>query len=360
MSGALHRLGAWAACHPWRVIAGWAVAVVAAVGLAGTLGGTLEDDYRIPGSSTQRATDLLTERFPAMSGTGARVVVHSRSTPLDEVSFDGTMQELSRLDHVSVVAPPRVSRDRHTAIITVQYDVPVTEFQGDEGLDALRAATAPLPEAGLQVEYGGQLPENLNKPGGVAEAIGIVSALLILLLAFGSVVAAGLPLAIAAVGLAVGVSAISLLAAFTSISPVSPTLATMIGLGVGIDYALFIVTRHGEGLRDGLDVRTAAAHANATAGQSVVFAGGTVIIALCGLVLCGLPNLMTMGFATALVVAAVVAAAVTLLPALLALAGRRVLGRLERGQGVATATSGSRPQRGGPMSPPALSSTRGR
>ncbi|MDP9417580.1 MAG: MMPL family transporter, partial [Actinomycetota bacterium] len=327
MSRLLYRVGWWCARHPWRTVSLWFVAVAAAVGLSVTVGGTLEDDYQIPGSSTQRATDLLTERFPEMSGTEARVVVHARAGRLDPESLRAGVASLERLPHVSSVAPPRLSSDGRTAVIGVQYGVPVTEFRGDEGVEALRQATAPLVRAGLQVEYGGQLPENINEPSGLAEGVGVVSALVILLLAFGSVVAAGLPLAIAFAGLAVGVSGISFLALVTSVSPVSPTLATMVGLGVGIDYALFIVTRHREALASGSDVPEAAARANATAGLSVLFAGGTVIIAICALVFCGLPILATMGFATALVVAAVVVAAVTLLPALLGLAGGRVLGR---------------------------------
>ncbi len=265
-----------------------------------------------------------------MSGTEARVVVHAESGALSGELLHEAVADLRRVPHVSAVSPPVVSTDAATALFSLQYDVPVTQFKGEEAVDALSEATAPLREAGLQVEYGGQVPENINEPSGVAEAVGVTSALIILLVAFGSVVAAGLPLAIAFAGLAVGTSAVLLLAAVTSVSPTSPTLATMVGLGVGIDYALFIVTRHREELATGADAAEAAGRANATAGQSVVFAGGTVIVAICGLAFCGLPILATMGFATALVVAAVVAAAVTLLPALLGLAGERVFSRSAR------------------------------
>jgi RND superfamily putative drug exporter len=196
----------------------------------------------------------------------------------------------------------------------VQYDVPVTDFKGDEGVRALEAATAPLDEAGLQVEFGGQLPENVTEPSGNAEAVGILAAVVILFFAFGAVVAAGLPLAVAIVGLLAGTGGITLLAGFTDVSTTTPTLATMVGLGVGIDYALFVVTRHRDGLAEGLSVPEAAAQANATAGQSVVFAGGTVLLGITGLQFSGVPNFAMMGYGTAIAVFATVLAAITLLP----------------------------------------------
>ena len=343
MSRLLYRLGRSAALRPWRFIVVWLALVAAVAGFAGVAGGALHDDYTLAGSGSQRATDLLRERFPALSGADARVVVHADSGTVDRAKLAAAAGELAKLPHVSEVSPAQPSPDGATALITVRYAVPVTDLAPEETLDRLRSATRGL--AGYQVEFGGQVPENVMAPGGLAEAIGIVAALVILFLAFGSVVAAGLPLVVALAGLGAGVSGITLLAAVTDVATTAPTLATMVGLGVGIDYALLILTRHREGLAAGMDVPEAAGRAIATAGQSVLFAGVTVLLALCGLVLSRIPVFMTMGFTTGLVVAATVLSAVTLLPAVLGLAGRRVLRRRDRAAGAAIAVGSPRVRR---------------
>ena len=325
-------IGAGAARHPWRVITGWLLTAILITGLAGAFGGTFHDTFAIPGSETQRTNDLLEERFPGMSGTSARVVVHTDDR-LDPAVLDRTAAELGTLDNVSSVSPAAVSTDGSTAFVTVQYDVPVTSFEGSEGFDTLEAATQVAIDAGYQVEYGGPVPESVQEVSGRAEMVGVGVALLILLLAFGALIAAALPLAIALTGLLVGVGGITLLAAVADVSTNAPTLATMVGLGVGIDYALFIVTRHRDGLAQGLSVPEAAGRANATAGQSVVFAGGTVLLALAGLQFSGVPDFATMGYATALVVLVTLLAAVTLLPALLGLLKLRVYSRRSRRAG---------------------------
>ena len=333
MSRFLHRLGGFSARHPWRVIAAWAAAAVVVLGLAGSFGGSLNDDYVIPGTSSQRAYDMLREDFPAFSGADARVVVHAPQGTVDPADLEAAQRQLAGVEHVSQVAPAAVSEDGGTALIAVQYDVPVTDFKGDAGLVALEDATGDLAEQGYQVEFGGQMPENIGAPGGTAELVGIGVALLILFLAFGSFVAAGLPIGIALVGLGIGTGGVTLLAALTDVTTVAPTLASMIGIGVGVDYALFIVTRHRDALARGLSVPDAAAEAIATAGQSVVFAGSTVLLALSGLLFTGVPNFRAMGYAPGLVVLLIVAAAVTLLPALLGLAGMRVYNRKTRRSG---------------------------
>jgi RND superfamily putative drug exporter len=344
MSRFLHRLGGAAARHPWRVIAAWAAAAVVVLGLAGAFGGALNDDYNIPGTSSQRATDLLTEKFPAFSGADARVVVHTDQGSLDQGALETAQQRLATtVDHASQVAPPVVSADGATAILTVQYDVPVTDFKDDTGLVQLRDAAANLTDRGYQVELGGQMPENIASPGGTAELVGIGLAMLILFLAFGSFVAAGLPIGIALVGLGIGTGGVTLLAALADVTTIAPTLASMIGIGVGVDYALFIVTRHRDALARGLSVPDAAAEATATAGQSVVFAGGTVLLALSGLLFTGVPNFRAMGYAPGLVVLLIVAAAVTLLPALLGLAGLRVYRRKDRRSGHLESTASHSP-----------------
>lgn len=332
MSRMLYLVGVGAARHPWRVIMGWLVAAAIVTGLAGAFGGTFHDTFAIPGSQTQRTNDLLEERFPAMSGTSARVVVHA-DDGIDPAVLERTGAELSMLEHVTSVSPPAIGAEGSTALLTVQYDVPVTIFEGSEGLDALESATTAAVEAGHQVEFGGPVAENAQEVSGRAEMVGVGVALLILLLAFGAFVAAALPLAVALTGLLIGVGGITLLAALTDVSTNAPTLATMVGLGVGIDYALFIVTRHRDGLAQGLSVPEAAGRANATAGLSVVFAGGTVLLALAGLQFSGLPDFATMGYATGLVVLVTLLTAVTLLPALLGLLRMRVYSRRNRRAG---------------------------
>jgi RND superfamily putative drug exporter len=333
MSRLLHRIGGSAARHPWRALAAWLVALIVVLGLAGTVGGALNDNYTIPGTGSQRSYDLLKDRFPQMSGADARAVVHSDQARLDPARLAAARTQLADVRGASSVSPPVLSADGRTALLTVQYDVPVTDFSGDEGLVDLQDATTSLRRAGYQVEFGGQVPENVSAPDGKAEAVGLVAAIVILLLAFGSLVAAGLPLLVALIGLGIGTGGVTLLAAFTDVSTISPTLASMIGIGVGIDYALFIVTRHRDNLARGMTVPEAAANANATAGQSVVFAGGTVLLALLGLQFTGIPNFASMGYATGIVVLVTVLAAVTLLPAVLGLLGMRVYSRKARRSG---------------------------
>lgn len=329
MSRLLYRLGRAAARHPWRVIAAWVAALAFIAGLAVSFGGPFKDDYSLPGTGSQRATDVLTAQFPAMSGADARVVVHNDSGPVDADAARETVDRLQTVSHVSDVAAPVISADGRTALITVQYDVPVTDLSGDS-LELLESASEPLRAAGHQVELGGQVAETITAPDGRAELIGVVAALFILLVAFGSVVAAGLPLAIAAAGLAVGSAGVTLLAGFTDVSTSAPTLATMVGLGVGVDYALIVLTRHRDGLATGLPVDEAAGRANASAGQSVVYAGATVLVAISGLAFSGIAGFAIMGYATAIVVLVTVVAAITLLPALFGIVKFRIYRRGSR------------------------------
>ncbi|MGK5682742.1 MMPL family transporter [Actinoplanes sp. URMC 104] len=329
MSRMLGRLGGAAAAHPWRTIGAWLIVLAALSGLSAAFGGAPQDDYNVPGTSSQAGTEFLREHFPQMSGTDARVVVHG-DRPLDPAPLEALRGRLAEMDGAAIVAPPRLSADGDTAIVGVQYDIPVTDFRGTEGVDALRAATEPLARDGLQVELGGQVAENIQAPSGTAEAVGIVAALLILAFALGSVVAAGLPIGVAIAGLAASAALLTLVERVTDVSGTAPTIATMVGLGVGIDYALLLVARHVEGLRAGLTPRGAAAAATATAGASVVVAGLTVLVSLFGLRLSTLPAYSSFGYATFLAVVSVMAAALTLVPALCGLAGHRVLPRRRR------------------------------
>jgi putative drug exporter of the RND superfamily len=332
MSRFLYWLGGSAAAHPWRTISAWVLVAATAVALAGVFGGTPQDDYDIPGARAQVGVEMLRDHAPAMGGAHARVVVHDPdghvlASPL----LERLAADLSAMRHVGAVLPPRLSSDGDTAVVMVHYDVPVThpDLMGETG--AVEAAVAPTVDAGLQVELSGDHPESAaQEMSGRGELVGVIVAMLLLVVAFGSVVSAGLPLMVALFGLAVGTAGITLLAAMTDVSTAAPTVATMVGLGVGIDYALLLVTRHVENLREGYDVRRSAARATATAGRSVVFASATVLVSLMGLRLAGLPTYSSFGFATAIAVVAVMAAAITLVPALLGLAGRRALPRRDR------------------------------
>ncbi|HTJ34533.1 MAG TPA: MMPL family transporter [Dactylosporangium sp.] len=344
MSRLLGRLGFAAAAHPWRTIGAWLIALVAFTALSAGFGGAPHDDYNIPGTQSQAGTEFLRANFPQMSGADARVVVHS-GRALDPAALEALRGRLARMPGAGVVAQPRLSADGDTALIGVQYDIPVTDFHGTEGMDALRAAAEPLQRDGVQVELGGQVAENISAPSGTAEAVGILAALLILVFALGSVVAAGLPLVVAIAGLGIATAVVALLEKVTDISGTAPTIATMVGLGVGIDYALLLVARHVEALRSGLSPREAAAHANATAGASVVVAGLTVLVSLFGLKLSTLPVYSSFGYATFAAVAAVMVAALTLVPALCGLAGHRVLPRKARRAVSATAPASAAPAR---------------
>ncbi len=362
MSRLLHRIGSFSARHPWRMVSGWLLIVAVIGGLAASFSGVYNDNFRVPGSDSQHALDLLAARFPAFSGADARVVVHadhSRVTNghasngiatngiVDPAELQEGIARLKKLHGVATVEPPQFNAARNTALINVQYNIPVTDFKGTEGLDSLRGATKPIRDAGYDVEYGGQIPENIIIPSGLPEAIGISGAVIILLIAFGSLLAAGAPLIVAAVGIVTGLSGVGLLAAMTDVSTFVPTLAVMIGLGVGVDYALFVVTRFRQELRAGKPVPEAVALANATAGQSVVFAGITVLVSISGLVFSGLPVFTTMGFGTGIVVAVTMVTAVTLLPAILGLLGIRLLPKKVRRQ-LAEPDGHTRPLPGGP------------
>ena len=333
-------LGGAAARHPWRTIAVWLILIVALFGLKMAFGGQLQDDYTVPGTSSQAGADFLRAHFPQMSGSNARVVIHDRAgRHLDPAVLATVRGDVSRLPGVSVVAPPLLSKSGDTALIGVQYSVPVTYFKGTTGVDELTRATATARADGLQVALGGEVPENVITTSNVTDGIGVVVALVVLILALRSLVAAGLPLLVGIAGLGAGTAITALLAGGVPISTEAPTVASMVGLGVGIDYALLLVSRHVEGLRAGLAPALAAERAAAKAGSSVLIAGLTVIVSLLGLQLSTLQTYATIGYAADICVACVMAAALTLVPALCALAGTRILPRRARAESGATGSA---------------------
>jgi RND superfamily putative drug exporter len=286
----------------------------------------MRDDWDVPGARAQQGIDLLREH--GVGGfAAARVVVHDRSgEPLPASEIGRLTERLRDLEHVADVGPARLSADGDTAVLTVRYDQPITHTDLMANTEPLEGAIAATIDTGLQVELGGELPDTAGEPiGGTGELVGVGFALLILVIALGSAVGAGLPVGVAAAGLVVGSSGIGLLAATMSVSPSAPMVASMVGLGVGIDYALLLVTRHVENLRLGHDAVEAAGRAVATSGRSVLFAAVTVLVSLMGLRLAGLSTYDAFGLATAIVVVFVAGAALTLVPALCRLGGRRLL-----------------------------------
>ncbi|WP_416976742.1 MMPL family transporter [Streptomyces sp. T028] len=333
--GGLRRLGAWCARHFLIVIIAWLVALVALQLIDRAVGGTYEDNFQLSDTQSQKGLDVLQEHDPQAGGYSSQIVLHD-DQPLSALSsqMSTTVGDLQKLPHVLSAQNPLsqtptkvgpVSSDGRTGYITVRFDEQPNTL-GVDYLNGVDQAVQPLRAAGADVEYGGSLGE-LDRPKAddrVSEAIGFAVAIVVLLIGFGSVVAAGLPLVTALIGVVGGLAILGLLAAAFTFATVSPTLATMIGLGVGIDYALFLITRHRQNLMNGADPAEAAGHAAATSGRAVLVSGTTVIIALAGLYASGVSFIGKLGLAAAVTVVSAVAGALTLVPALLGLIGHGI------------------------------------
>ncbi len=319
----------------------WLLALggVAAGALAS--GSAYSNDYDVPGTESGRAAELLHEGFPGLGGDSDNVVWHTSSGSVRDTGVEQTMtrtlDRIERLPGVAAVSGPyddegagRVSQDGRTAYATVTFDDRAEDI--DTGEAAAVVETAKAAEAdGLQVELSGGTVELGEATGGhTAEIVGVLVATVVLLLAFGSPAAALLPIATALVSVGTAYAGIVLLGHVMTVADFAPMLGMLIGLGVGIDYALFIVTRHRRGLKRGLTVTEAAGNAVATTGRAVVFAGATVCIALLGMLILRLNFLNGVAIAAALTVVLTVAASITLLPALLSFIGMRALSRRER------------------------------
>ena len=332
LSRFLYRLGRGSAAHRRLVLAAWLIGVIALVVGGRAAGGEFHDAFSVPGTESQTATDMLKETFPTQAGDAAQVVFHARSGTLADAAnaaaIASTMDRIGQLDHVVEAPNPletgTVSRDGTIAFATVKYDQLSRELP-KSAYDDLTEATKPASNAGLQVEFGGEVPrEVVQSEAGNTEFFGLLAAVLILLFAFGSLIAMGLPIGTAIFGLGAGIATITFISAFVDIPSTTTGIASMIGIGVGIDYSLFIVTRHRNELALGLTVEDAIGRAIATAGKAVVVAGGTVVIAICGLAVAGINLVTFMGFGAAIVVAVMVVAATTLLPALMGFAGHNI------------------------------------
>jgi RND superfamily putative drug exporter len=330
MSQFLYRLGRRTAAHPFRTIGVWVLIAVAVFAWQGAAGGDPVNDYRVPGVESQQASDTLADQFPDFAGASGRVVFHVEQGRIDDptnrAAVDDAVARLATGPDVTLVGDPfdptapTVSPDGRTAFAPVQYSELTVQ---PEHYDAVVEAIEPARDAGVQAEVSGDIASAATEVEG-QEGIGLIVALVVLLVAFGSVIAAGVPIATALIGVAIGMAGLGIMSGFTDVPDTSPVLAIMIGIGVGIDYALFVVTRFRQHLHEGLPVTEAAGRANATAGQAVLFAGTTVVIAIVGLLLAGLPAVTTMGFAVAITVVVSMAIAVTLLPGLLGWAGSRI------------------------------------
>lgn len=362
MSTLLSSLGRWSYRHPWRVLVAWLLLLGAVVGAVagGVATGAVkgfDNSFTIPGTEGEEGIQLLNRTFPQASGTSAQfIVVAAPGDRIEDAPYRAdigtTVSGLGGLEGVLAVTDPfddRVSGmrsdDGQAALIRLQFagtvtDVPAATKTALE--DASASLGAQLP-AGSKVVVGGDL-FSTSLPGlSLVEIAGVLVALFVLIVTFRSFAVAWFPLVSALIGVALAVVLIYLSTAVATVSSTTPMLAIMLGLAVGIDYALFIVARHQDQVRSGIEPEESASRATGTAGSAVLFAGVTVLIALIGLSFAGIPFLTTMGIAAAAAVAVAVLVAVTLTPALLGFAGTRVVGW---GHGLGRGIAVRRPRRG--------------
>ncbi|MFD7688218.1 MMPL family transporter [Streptomyces sp. NPDC059781] len=319
----------------------WLLALGGVSAGAFAAGSAYSNDYKVPGTESGRATQLLKEGFPDLGGDSDNVVWHTTSGSVRDTGVEQamtrTLDRIGDLPGVAAVSGPyddrgagRISADGRTAYATVTFDDQSEDIDAGEAATVVETAEAARTD-GLQVELSGSVVEIGESSGGhTAEIVGVAVAAVVLFLAFGSLAAALLPIATALVGVGTSYAGIVLLGHVMTVADFAPMLGMLIGLGVGIDYALFIVTRHRRGLKRGLTVTEAATNAVATTGRAVVFAGATVCIALLGMLILRLNFLNGVAIAASLTVVLTVAASVTLLPALLKYIGIRALSRRER------------------------------
>jgi uncharacterized membrane protein YdfJ with MMPL/SSD domain len=332
----LHRLGLTAARHRIIVLIVWIGIAALAVGLVRVYGAKTDNGLTLPGTDSQAAFDVLAERFPPQQNGTNPFVFHvddgKLTDPDVKPAIVATYKAIKSSKHVDSVVNPvsskasdtLLSHDGTTAFMPVLLDIG-SGFITDRLAEDILEATAPARKAGVQVAVGGSIGSVLSAPETQeSELIGNIAAMVILALVFGSLVAMGTPILTAVIALTVALSAVGLLGHVMSVPSVAPTLATMIGLGVGIDYALFLVTKHLEQLQGGMDVKDSIAAAVASSGSAIVFAGTTVVIALVSLSVAGIPLVSALGFASAIAVLGAVLAAITLLPAILSLLGGSV------------------------------------
>lgn len=334
-------LARWCFRHRYLVLALWVVLLVGLATVTAARGTGYSEDFSLSGTESFKALDLLEESSSDQAGDSAQIVIHAEdgriTDPAVEQRVTPMLAEVAGLAHVASVTGPydragaaQISADGTIAYATVQFDALQADLPVDD-VEAVIDTAQAADGAGVQIELAGQVIQGVEQDfGGASEIIGVIAAAVILFIAFGSLFASLMPILVALFGVGVGALAIGQLSTVMTLSSIAPTLAALIGLGVGIDYALFIVTRYRNGLKSGLDPEESAARALNTSGRAVLFAGGTVVIALLGLLVLGVGFLAGMGIGSAVTVLATVAAAITLLPAVLGFLGMRLLSRAER------------------------------
>jgi RND superfamily putative drug exporter len=339
-TGALARWARTCATHPWRIVGGWVGIVVVLIVLVGTVGGSLRDEFNIPGSDAQKATDLIESQFTSEQGAVLNLVFAAPAgqrldTPARKAAIEAAVAKLKTKEFkpasgkagIESVGDPfskdTFSKDGRIAYAEAQFDQTIEDKDRDAVVaveDAVRATVKP---AGVTVEYNGEA-EFPPIEQGTSEALGLLAAMIVLLIVFRAFTAMLIPIALAITALLTAFLLLFILAGLTDINTITPILVSMIGLGVGIDYSLFIVTRFRQLLHDGLSPRDAAAEAGASAGRAVLFAGLTVAISVTGLAFIGLDFITKLGIGSALGVLTTVLIANSLLPAALALLGHRI------------------------------------
>jgi putative drug exporter of the RND superfamily len=335
MSAVLHKIGGFAARRaPW-VLAAWIVVAIGLVLIANSAGRPENDNVTLPGTGSQSATDLLDKYLPEQANGSVPIVLESDSSLAqgqNKQAVDDTVKSLAANQYVQQAISPfsqegasDITKDGKIAYIAVALKVSSGDLDDDEANDVFDAAQ-PASDAGIKVSAGGYLGQQLSSPStGLSEIIGVLGALIILLFAFRTFVAAPLPVTTAIVALVCGLAVVGLSGHVIDVPSIAPTLAIMLGLAVGTDYSLFIISRHLRFLEEGVEPDESIARSIGTSGSAVVFAGGTVIIALLCLYFSGIPLVRSLGYTTAMVVATAVIAAITFLPAVLSLLGRRIL-----------------------------------
>ncbi len=335
MTGRLYSTARFCIRHRRKVVALWLLAAIVFTVSSGLVGNQFADNLSLPGRDSQSATDIVDKSFPSQANGNNPIVFKARQGTVtdsdNEQQIETALKRLrsdalvaSASDPFSPEAAAQVSSDERFAFSNVILTEGAGDLSTEDAQEVIDRALS-VKGSSLDVAAGGYLGQQVSKPSTESsEVVGLVMAMIVLALTFGTIVAMGMPIFSALAGLLISLGMLGLLSHVTTIATTAPTLATMIGLGVGIDYALFVVTRHRAGMRAGLEPAEAAARATATAGGAVVFAGSTVVVALLSLGLAGIPLVWTLGYSAAIAVLVAMFAAITLLPALLALVGRRI------------------------------------
>src|SRR5712691_4528965 len=333
MSNYLYRLARFAFRRRRLVLAAWLLAAIAAIAVAQLSGGKTNDTFTIPGTEAQNAAAVLQAKLPAFSGGQSTIVFATNGAAkvtdlADQAAIESAMTKLKSIPQDSAVTTPfqghLVSPSGQIALGQVQWSTPATAVK-DSSLNAVKAAMKPVQADGVQVEYNGSVYPGWRTPiSEMPELIGLIIAFGILMITFGALAAGGMPILGAIIGVITTLMGITAVASVLTIASASTTVALMLGLSCGIDYGLFILSRHRTNLLNGITSEESVPLAMGTAGSSVVFAALTVIIALCGLTVVGIPFLTVMGLAAAASVTVALLIALTLLPAMLGFAGTKV------------------------------------